>query len=143
MLKSEKIQPQFLAYDRPSPKLFGFLSKHFSLKKYVLQNNNFVVFNEYFTSLQKPNFTRNSNSNESSLKLLGQQLISSNSNTPSIIQNNFPSENNFPTPNKLFANYYLNKNDTYYYDHLHSKKKINLLNDYNLAKHKDSYEYVR
>ena len=48
MLKFENIQPSNLAYDRPSSKLMGFLKKHYSLMNFTPQNNNFVVFHEYF-----------------------------------------------------------------------------------------------
>lgn len=49
MLNREYVTPEKLAYDRPSSKLFSFLAKHYNLKQYVPQNNNFVVFNQYFT----------------------------------------------------------------------------------------------
>merc|ERR1719353_1713836 len=48
MLEAEKTTAARLAYDRPSPKLLGFLRKHYSLSAYTPQNNNFVVFNRYF-----------------------------------------------------------------------------------------------
>eukprot|EP01022_Parablepharisma_sp_SALTPOND_P011713 TRINITY_DN1496_c0_g1_i1.p2 TRINITY_DN1496_c0_g1~~TRINITY_DN1496_c0_g1_i1.p2 ORF type:complete len:333 (+),score=41.50 TRINITY_DN1496_c0_g1_i1:124-999(+) len=48
MLEVEKAHPVKLAYDRPSPKLLGFLKKHYGLVDYVPQNNNFVVYNQYF-----------------------------------------------------------------------------------------------
>lgn len=48
MLEAEGVGPEKLAYDRPSDKLIGFLGKHFGLKKYVPQNNNFVVFDAYW-----------------------------------------------------------------------------------------------
>ena len=48
MLDNEKINPEKLGYDRPSSKLIGFLSKHYGLKNYVPQNNNYVVFSKYF-----------------------------------------------------------------------------------------------
>jgi len=44
MLEVEKVTPDKLAYDRPSPKLIGFCAKHYGLKSYQPQNNNFVVF---------------------------------------------------------------------------------------------------
>ena len=50
MLVEMKAQPARTAYDRPSHKLMGFLSKHFNLRNYVQQNNNYVVFDDYFTS---------------------------------------------------------------------------------------------
>ncbi|KAK2957111.1 putative Alpha-tubulin N-acetyltransferase [Blattamonas nauphoetae] len=42
------IPPHKIAYDRPSQKLIPFLRKHYGLSKYVPQNNNFVVFDNYF-----------------------------------------------------------------------------------------------
>ena len=48
MLKVEKIRPHKIAYDRPSIKLISFLNKHYNLHKYVPQNNNFIVFDDYF-----------------------------------------------------------------------------------------------
>lgn len=48
MLNDENIKPDKIAYDRPSSKLFDFLNKHYSLNKYVPQNNNFVIFDDYF-----------------------------------------------------------------------------------------------
>lgn len=48
MLDAEGVRPEKLAYDRPSEKLIGFLAKHYGLKKYVPQNNNFVVFDAYW-----------------------------------------------------------------------------------------------
>lgn len=48
MLEEEGILPDRLAYDRPSPKLLGFLKKHYSLNLPIKQNNNFVVFPSFF-----------------------------------------------------------------------------------------------
>lgn len=48
MLDYEGEEPKKLGYDRPSEKLINFLSKHYNLVDYVPQNNNFVVFNNYF-----------------------------------------------------------------------------------------------
>lgn len=42
------VHPAKIAYDKPSPKLLGFLAKHYGLKSYTPQNNNFVVFKAYF-----------------------------------------------------------------------------------------------
>ena len=54
MLKTENVEPRKLAYDRPSPKLKGFLAKHYGLKSFVQQNNNYVVFDDYYVS-KSPN----------------------------------------------------------------------------------------
>lgn len=48
MMKCERVEASKLAYDRPSLKLKSFLAKYFNLTKYVNQNNNFVVFDDYF-----------------------------------------------------------------------------------------------
>ena len=50
MLHSEDVKPEKLGYDRPSEKLLAFLAKHYGLKRYVPQNNNYVVYNQYFES---------------------------------------------------------------------------------------------
>merc|ERR1712224_221137 len=48
MLRQEGLSAAQLAYDRPSAKFLPFLRKHFGLSKYQPQNNNFVIFDEYF-----------------------------------------------------------------------------------------------
>ena len=47
-LNKEGKQAEKLAYDRPSDKLLAFLRKHYKLAGYIPQNNNFVVYNQYF-----------------------------------------------------------------------------------------------
>jgi len=37
-----------LAYDRPSPKLLSFLKKHYNLVNFIPQNNNFVIYQQFF-----------------------------------------------------------------------------------------------
>lgn len=48
MLQHEGLQPDRFAYDRPSPKLVGFLRKHFGLTDFVPQQNKFVIFEQFF-----------------------------------------------------------------------------------------------
>lgn len=48
MLQHEGLRPAKLAYDRPSSKFTGFLRKHFGLSSFTPQNNNFVVFDQFF-----------------------------------------------------------------------------------------------
>ncbi|XP_077052524.1 alpha-tubulin N-acetyltransferase 1 isoform X3 [Siphateles boraxobius] len=50
MLKHKRVEPEQMAYDRPSPKFLSFLEKHFDLKNSVPQVNNFVVFDGFFQS---------------------------------------------------------------------------------------------
>jgi hypothetical protein len=52
-LQDEKKHPAKLAYDRPSEKLLSFLKKHYGLAKFIPQNNNYVVFNQYFEPLKE------------------------------------------------------------------------------------------
>ncbi|KAG0360186.1 touch receptor neuron protein Mec-17-domain-containing protein [Gamsiella multidivaricata] len=44
MLKVENIEPAQIAYDRPSPKLYRFLSKYFRLERHLPQPNMFAIF---------------------------------------------------------------------------------------------------
>ena len=48
MLSREKIEPKKMGFDRPSPKFLNFLNKYYGLNDYVPQNNNYVVFKDYF-----------------------------------------------------------------------------------------------
>jgi len=50
MLEQEGLEAWQLAYDRPSPKFLAFLSKYYGLSRYQPQNNNFVVFEDFFES---------------------------------------------------------------------------------------------
>ena len=50
MLEIEKIPAQKFAYDRPSPLLLSFLRKHYNLTRFHPQNNNFVIYDDYFES---------------------------------------------------------------------------------------------
>ncbi|KAG0225238.1 Alpha-tubulin N-acetyltransferase 1 [Actinomortierella wolfii] len=50
MLKTEDISPEQIAYDRPSPKLYQFLAKHFGLKHHVPQPNQFAIFEGFILS---------------------------------------------------------------------------------------------
>jgi len=54
VLESEGSSPEKLAYDRPSPKLLAFLHKHYGLRDYTPQKNNFVIYNEFFASRPPP-----------------------------------------------------------------------------------------
>ena len=50
MLQHEGCPPAAFAYDRPSPKLIGFLRKHYGLTDYVPQQNKFVIFDQFFNA---------------------------------------------------------------------------------------------
>ena len=53
MLRKERVEARKCGYDRPSHKFINFLNKYFGLKNYVPQNNNFVVFKDYFDDVPK------------------------------------------------------------------------------------------
>jgi len=57
MINDELIEPRKMGYDRPSEKLLNFLAKHYSLINFIPQNNNFVVFNDYFEILNRNNLS--------------------------------------------------------------------------------------
>ena len=50
MLNDVDVPPRRLGYDRPSPKLLSFLSKHYQLTDFVAQNNNYVIYDQYWNS---------------------------------------------------------------------------------------------
>ena len=50
MLQHEGAIPSRFAYDRPSPKLLGFLRKHYGLSDFVPQQNKFVIFEQFFSN---------------------------------------------------------------------------------------------
>ena len=53
-LAAETQVPARLAYDRPSPKLLAFLAKRFHLRAHKPQNNNYVVFRDYWRVGPRP-----------------------------------------------------------------------------------------
>jgi hypothetical protein len=50
MLSAEGVSPWQVAIDRPSHKFLSFLNKHYQLKSFVRQANNYVVFDKFFHS---------------------------------------------------------------------------------------------
>jgi hypothetical protein len=87
MLSFENISAQSLAYDRPSPKLIGFLRKYFGLGSYISQNNNFVLFNEYFEHLKTNK--QNTSKYKSDNKFQDNSVTNSNSHNILNTRSNF------------------------------------------------------
>ena len=48
MLRNENSSPNKVAIDRPSQKLIAFMRKHYNLSDFIPQNNNFVIFRQFF-----------------------------------------------------------------------------------------------
>lgn len=79
MIELENIYPEKIAYDRPSDKLIKFLAKHYHLRDYIPQNNNFVIFNEYFLSQNdKQNRTKAINKSLASTSSCAQLKVKAN-----------------------------------------------------------------
>nr|Q5DD96.1 RecName: Full=Alpha-tubulin N-acetyltransferase; Short=Alpha-TAT; Short=TAT; AltName: Full=Acetyltransferase mec-17 homolog [Schistosoma japonicum]AAW26210.1 SJCHGC00609 protein [Schistosoma japonicum] len=57
MLKTENIQPSYLAIDLPSMKMIQFLHKHYHLINPIYSPNNFVVYSEFFNNLNNSNYS--------------------------------------------------------------------------------------
>jgi GNAT superfamily N-acetyltransferase len=49
MLRTEGVSPNKIAIDRPSSKLVAFMRKHYGLSDFIPQNNNFVVYRQFFS----------------------------------------------------------------------------------------------
>ena len=91
MLKFEKKKPTELAYDRPSPKLISFLRKYFGLNDFIQQNNNYVVFDEFFSIIpsSKNNVTYDNDTNRAI-----QNLTNLNKNKNLLDNNNYDNYQN-------------------------------------------------
>ncbi|KAK7477894.1 hypothetical protein BaRGS_00030890 [Batillaria attramentaria] len=57
--RSENLQPQHFAIDRPSLKFSSFLAKHYGLRAEIPQVNNFVIFEGFFTNRPGSDFIKN------------------------------------------------------------------------------------
>ena len=60
MVNFERKVPEEMAYQRPTSSLLNFLQKHYNLYNYVLQNNNYIVFDEFFNYINNNLSTDNS-----------------------------------------------------------------------------------
>ena len=113
MLKFEKKIPTELAYDRPSEKLLSFLNKYFGLNDYISQNNNYVVFDEFFDliSNSKNNITYDNDTNRAINRLNNYNNyrdMENNKNYEMQFQKN--KENDFINNRKLRGNNNINMN---------------------------------
>ena len=142
MISREKVLPRKLGIDRPSIKFLNFLQKYYGLKDYVPQNNNFVVFKDYFTdepqkrdkydiynhnynynSTKKDNYNYNYNSNSKNNILTQRKLGKFNqiNNNENISYNN---SKNYEEPNqkekdkdfttRIYREYYNKPNEDAY-----------------------------
>ncbi|CAD8192219.1 unnamed protein product [Paramecium pentaurelia] len=79
MLRQEVLTPEKLAYDRPSPKLLGFLKKYYNLQNYIPQNNNYVIYSQYFdnkqTNIFQQQLTQQTHQQQQNPQLVNQQRV--------------------------------------------------------------------
>jgi alpha-tubulin N-acetyltransferase 1 len=91
MLNYENIHPGLLAYDRPTLRLLAFLKKNYGLDRYTTQNNNFIIFDNFFNPEAIPtNDTEYDNDTN---------RVIQNLRTPQYINTNY-SENNLKRYNR-------------------------------------------
>ena len=106
MLKFEKKMPTELAYDRPSSKLLSFLRKYFGLEDFIQQNNNYVVFDDFFSliSTSKNNVTYDNDTNRAIKNLTNQPFLDNNNNNFDNMNNNMNMGNNNNYRNNNYEN---------------------------------------
>ena len=145
MLSKEKIEPRKMGYDRPSPKFLNFLNKYYGLNDYVPQNNNFVVFKDYFIDvpLKKDKYdifnnysNNNSNNNRN---IISQRKLGkfSKGNINENNKNNNSKINEISKKDKDFTSRIYNE----YYNSKENQKKENKEDDYNKYNQKKSFGY--
>ena len=122
MLKFEKKIPTELAYDRPSPKLLSFLRKYFGLNDFIQQNNNYVVFDDFFNLISSKNNVTYDNDTNRAIKnltnLSDKQNFMERNNNYDKKYDNYRNENNYENINNNInppnMNNYNNENNLRY-----------------------------
>ena len=172
MINFEKKNPKEIAYDKPNDKLLNFLQKYFNLANFIQQNNNYVVFDEFFNYIAN-NLTYDNSTNRAIRAIPNNDNNINISNNNNYQQSNFnlSKSQNFNNPNLVnvgqnliynnsfdnkvinkevyknpvtgFQQYYLTGGDTVTYDNIYSKRKINLINDYLSSFKKDENQYLK
>ena len=86
MLNYEKIDPNELAYDRPTLRFLSFLKKNYGLDNYLTQENSFIVFDGFFEPESTPyHDTEFDNDTHRVIQKL---------TTPQLLNNNYSEKNN-------------------------------------------------
>ena len=124
MLKFEKKIPTELAYDRPSPKLLSFLRKYFGLNDFVEQNNNYVVFDEFFSIVpsSKNNVTYDNDTNRAMQNLTN---LNNNNNYENANNNDLRNNNNYENNNNFQDINNNNENNARYNDNIPPENEFN------------------
>ena len=144
MLSKEKIEPKKMGFDRPSQKFLNFLNKYYGLNDYVPQNNNYVVFKDYFNDVPSKRdkydiYNNNTSSNNYNRNILTQRKLgkySKGNNNESYNYKNYEmSQKDKDFTTRIYKEYY-NSNEN-------KKKENNEEEDNNNYKynHKKSFGY--
>ena len=154
MVLKEKTEPRKMGIDRPSSKFLNFLQKYYGLKDYVPQNNNFVVFKDYFIDepqkrdkydIYNHNYNYNHINNNLSQRKLG-KITNQYNNNENISYNN--SKNNYESNQKnkdfttrIYREYYNKPNEEHQKEILKEKDKDNEEDTEYRLKQKKSFGY--
>ena len=136
MLSKEKIEARKMGFDRPSPKFINFLNKYYELKDYVPQNNNFVVFKDYFNDVPFKrdkydiyNYSNNASGNNYNRNILSQRKLgkyskgNDNENTNSKNKNNEISQKDKEFTSRIYKEYYNSNNENKIKDNKENKEE--------------------
>ena len=135
MISKEKILPRKLGIDRPSIKFLNFLQKYYGLKDYVPQNNNFVVFKDYFIDEPQKRdkydiYNHNYNYNNTSNKKDNYNYNNYNNYTSSKGSYNYNSNSkNILTQRKLGKYSQMNNNENISYNNAKTNEASNQKDD--------------
>ena len=155
MLIFEKKNAKELAYDRPSIKLLSFLSKYFGLQDFIQQNNNFVVFDDFFSLTPSNVDTTFDNDTNRAIQrlttpLYEQSLTNDNYNRPNRVNmsnnnSNIMNQNlTRTTPTHMARNDFsnINMNNNFKNPHSNDGEKLIYNNTFNnMVVNKDVYKH--
>ena len=121
MLNYKHIEPGELAYDRPTLRFLAFLKRNYCLENYITQENNFIIYDEFFQSERIKN-------NETQYDSDTHRVIE-NLTRPKYLNNSI----NFN------SNRYLSNKNSYFNNNYRASPKNNKNNNYNLTE-VDNYQ---
>ena len=143
MLSREKIEPKKMGFDRPSEKFLNFLNKYYGLNDYVPQNNNYVVFKDYFNDVPVKrdkydiyNNNTNTSGNNYNRNILSQRKLgkyskgNDNENTNSKNKNNEISQKDKEFTSRIYKEYYNSNNENKKKENKENKEEEDNNNNY-------------
>ena len=128
MVNFERKYPEELAYENPSNQLINFLQKHYNLVNFVEQNNNYIVYDEFFNHIQ--NNLTNDNSTFRQIRAISGKPNSNNYNINDNYDNYNYDNNNNINNNNMDNN--INNNNNFNNDY--NNEQNYQQNDYNVSR---------